>query len=216
MRPLTWIALGFMLVAVDMRIISFDIGPDPVGWLMVAWGARRVARPAVTWLAVVAAVASTFDFSLPSRMAPVDPRDGKVLTDQVGNPQGFPEVFIFEHVEGVRLAFIWLAFLVAALTTWLLIGDLRRRAEAYGRSGAARELGLLQGLVPGVWVGPYLLASSAALFAGGSFDPVWNDLMEFVAIASLVPITWFVSLVIRERDYTWAVSPDPLPAHASP
>jgi hypothetical protein len=201
-----------------MRIDAYDLAPDIIGWLCIAWGARQVTRPAVPGLALVAAAASAVDFALPSRMAPVDPRNGKVLMDQVGNPQGFPQVFVFENVEGVRLALLWAAFLAAALATWLLIGDLRRRADAYGRTAAARELGLLQGLVPGLWAGPYVIASSAALFAGGSFDPVWNGVMEYLALAGLAPVVWLVTLTIRERDYMWAVSPTPSPtdsAHAT-
>jgi hypothetical protein len=218
MRPLAWIATGFVLVAFDMRVDAYDMAPDLIGWLCIAWGARHVTRPAVPGLALAAAAASAVDFALPSRMAPVDPRNGHVLMDQVDNSQGFPEVFVFEHIEGVRLALLWAAFAAAALTTWLLIGDLRRRADAFGRTAAARELGLLQGLVPGLWTGPYVIASSAALFAGGSFDPVWNGTMEYVALVGLAPVVWLVTLTLRERDYMWAVSPTPDPtgpAHAT-
>jgi hypothetical protein len=205
MRPLSWIAPGLLLVAIDMRIVAFDLLPDPLGWVLIAVGAWRIARPATVTAIVLAAVASCADLVLPYTWAHVDPETGRIVDELTAIRQGYPELLIFDRLSGARLAFLTLAYGAACVATWMLLRDLTKRARAAGRWSTAKQLGLLWGLVPGLWVGPYLLRAVATLIAGGSFDPVWNQSMEYVALVGLIPVVWLAVLVATERDRAWAV-----------
>ena len=214
MRPLSWIAPGLLLVAIDMRVVAFDLLPDPIGWLLIVVGAWHIARPATVAALGLATAASFADVLLPYRWAHVDPATGRIVDEVTAIRLGYPELLIFDRVSGAHLGFLVLAFATAAVATWMFLRDLTERARAAGRSSAAKQLGLLRGLVPGLWVGPYLLASLASLIAGGSFDPVWNHNMEYVALVGLIPVAWFGTLMVLERDHAWALpteSSDPPP-----
>jgi hypothetical protein len=205
MRPLSWIAPGLLLIAIDMRIVAFDLLPDPLGWALIAVGAWQIARPASVAAIGLAGVASFADLLLPYRWANVAPDTGRIVDDLTAIREGDPELLIFDRLTGLRLATLVLAYAAAALATWMLLRDLTERARAAGRSSAAKQLGLLRGLVPGLWAGPYLLGALAALISDGSFDPVWNHELEYVALLGLVPLAWFAILVARERDHAWAL-----------
>ena len=43
MKPLQSIAMGLVIVVLVARIGAYDALPDPVGWLLVIWGVRRIA-----------------------------------------------------------------------------------------------------------------------------------------------------------------------------
>jgi hypothetical protein len=194
-----------MMIALDMRIVAFDLLPDVLGWVLVVVGAWSIARPATVAVLGLAGLASATDLLLPSRWEYVDPATGRIVDEVTAIRRGFPEVLIFDRLEGVRLALLVLAYTVAAVAVWMLLRDLTARARAAGRTSAAQQLGLLRGLVPGLWIGPYLLAAVATLISGGSFDPVWNHSFEYVALVGLVPVTWFAVLAFLERDHAWAV-----------
>jgi hypothetical protein len=205
MRPLSWIAPGLLLVAIDMRIVAFDMFPDPLGWALIAVGAWQVGRPATVAAIGLAGVASFADVLLPYRWANIDPDTGRIVDDLTAIREGDPEVLIFDRLSGLRLLLVLLAYATAALASWMLLRDLTARARAAGRTSTAKQLGLLRGLVPGLWAGPYLLGAFATLISGGSFDPVWNHELEYLALLGLVPITWFTVIVALERDRAWAL-----------
>jgi hypothetical protein len=209
MRPLSWIAAGLLVIAFDMRIVAFDLLPDVIGWALIVVGAWRVARPATVAVLGLAAVTSLCDLVLPSRWAHVDPGNGRIVDDVTAIRLGYPEVLIFDRLEGGRLALLVLAYAAAAVAIWMLLHDFTARARAAGRDSAAKQLGLLRGLVPGLWIGPYLLGAVATLIAGGSFDPVWNHELEYVALLGLLPVTWLAVLAARERDHAWALPAEP-------
>ncbi|GAB6984494.1 hypothetical protein [Nocardioides pyridinolyticus] len=62
MKPLPWIAMGLVIVALSAQARGVDLLADPVGWLLVLLGVHRFGRlpSAVTWLALVALVVSGF------------------------------------------------------------------------------------------------------------------------------------------------------------
>ena len=62
MKPLAWIAMGLVVVALSARGGGVDLLADPVGWLLVLLGGDRYGGlpSAVSWLAVVALVVSGF------------------------------------------------------------------------------------------------------------------------------------------------------------
>jgi len=205
MRPLSWIAPGLLLVAIDMRIVAFDVLPDPLGWALIVTGAWQIARPATVAAIGLAGVASFTDLLLPYRWAYVDPETGRIVDELTAIRNGDPKLLTFDRLSGLRLTSMLLAYALAALASWMLLRDLTARARAAGRTSAARQLGLLRGLVPGLWAAPYVLGAFATLVSGGSFDPVWNHELEYVALLGLIPVTWFAVLVALERDHAWAV-----------
>ena len=62
MKPLPWIAMGLLIVALSARARGVDLLADPVGWLLVLLGVHRFGRlpSAVSWLSAVALVVSAF------------------------------------------------------------------------------------------------------------------------------------------------------------
>ena len=214
MRPLSWIAPGLLLIAIDMRVVAFDLLPDPLGWALIVVGAWRIARPATVAVLGLAGVASFADLLLPYRWAPIDPDTGRIVSELTAIREGDPEILTFDRLSGLRLVMVLLAYTTAALATWMLLRDLTARARAARRTSAAKQLGLLRGLVPGVWMGPYVLSSLTALLTDRTFDPVWNHNWEYVALVGLIPLTWFAILLVLERDHAWALpteSPTPPP-----
>jgi hypothetical protein len=205
MRPLTWMAPGLVLVAVDFRLLAVDLLFDPLGWLMIAIGAWQIARPATVTAVGVAGLASFVDVLLPYRWVQIHPETGRVVEQVTTTRYAYPEVLIFDRVSGVRLVLLTLAFAAAGVALWMLLRDLTERAKGAGRTTTAKQLGLLRGLVPGLWVGPYLLGAVAAVGAGGSFDPVWNGGLAYVALVGLVPMLWLAGLLAWERDRAWAL-----------
>jgi hypothetical protein len=91
---------------------------------------------------------------------------------------------------------------------WLLLGALSTRAGAWLRSATARRLQLLRWLALLAWVVPYLVVIVASVLDDGSFDPVWNDRRELVALPGLVVAAALALLLLSECNRAWAV-PDP-------
>lgn len=64
MKPLPWIAMGILIVALSAQVNGFDLLADPVGWVLVLYGVDRHGRHpwrgAVVWLTVLAIVVSCF------------------------------------------------------------------------------------------------------------------------------------------------------------
>jgi hypothetical protein len=209
MRPLSWIAPGLLLIAIDMRVVAFDLLPDPLGWALIIVGAWRIARPTTVAALGLAGLASFADLLLPYRWAYVVPTTGRIVDEVTAIQRGYPELLIFDRLTGPRLLSVALAYATAAFAVWLLLRDLTTRARTAGRISAARQLGLLRGLVPGLWLGPYLLGALTALLTGRSFDPVWNHAWEYLALLGLVPVAWFATLTVLERDHAWALPDEP-------
>lgn len=60
MKPLPWVAMGLLIVALSAQARGVDLLADPVGWLLVLLGVHHYGRlpSAVTWLAALALVVS--------------------------------------------------------------------------------------------------------------------------------------------------------------
>lgn len=57
MTPLQGIAMGLVIVLVDASFGGYDGVPDPLGWLLVLWGVRRL-RPVLAESGVLVALAA--------------------------------------------------------------------------------------------------------------------------------------------------------------
>lgn len=47
MKPLSSVAMGLVIVVLVARFGGYDALPDPLGWLLVLWGVRRLPDPAL-------------------------------------------------------------------------------------------------------------------------------------------------------------------------
>jgi hypothetical protein len=66
MRPLQWIAMGLVIVALRTEFGGYDALADPVGWLLVLVGSQRLplAGEQKRWLLLVAAAAGAVGIAL--------------------------------------------------------------------------------------------------------------------------------------------------------
>ncbi|MGH9228462.1 MAG: hypothetical protein ACRD07_06965 [Acidimicrobiales bacterium] len=206
MRPLTFLAVGLVLVAIDLRTEHLDVLPDALGWGLVAFGAWRLS---LSWPAIAAAATALLalpEVSLPYRFVMLDPETGERITPRPGIDIAYPEQLVFDDLTGWRLAATAAATLAAGVTLWLLLGALATRAATWERAGTARQIRRLRWLSLGVWVGPYLVVLAVSASAGdGSFDPVWNGSLELLALAGTAVIGALVVVLLRETNRAWAV-----------
>jgi hypothetical protein len=209
MRPLLVIAGGLAIVVVDFRTELVDWLADPVGWIAVAYAARRLALDRVAMVALVPAILSLSDVRLPYHRVRIDPVTGEVVAPANGARRGYPERLVFDSVSGWRLAAMALAMAAAGVTVWLLLDALAGRARATRDEGAAGRLRLLQWLVPAAWVVPYLVGVVAAVAGeGGSFDPIWNGRPAMAAtLVGLAAVAGLIVVLVRESGERWAVPP---------
>ena len=205
MRPLVLIAVGLTMVAVDLRTEYLDLLADPVGWLLVAEGARRRLLTSPMWLAVGAAVLSLADLHLPFHRVRIDPETGEVIDGSLLS--NAPPHLRFDDVTGLRLGLMVLTMVVAGVAMWFLLDALADRSAVVDPK-AARQLRLLRWLVPAGWSLPYV---AVALASADGFDPIWNDEREVIAIVGLALVGWVVVLLATRSGADWAVAPAPPP-----
>jgi hypothetical protein len=206
MRPLMFVAVGLAVVAVDIRTERLDFLPDALGWGLIALGAWRMSltRPAIA--AAAAALLAVPEVSLPYRFVMLDPDTGERVRPRPGVDLGYPEHLIFDDLTGWRLAVLAAATVAAGVALWLLLGALATRASAWERADTARKIRWLRWLIMGVWLGPYLAVLAVRASAeDGSFDPVWNGNLEFLALAGVVVVGALVAVLLRETNRAWAV-----------
>ena len=206
MRPLTFVAVGLALVAVDIRTEHLDLLPDALGWGLVGLGAWRLSlrRPAIA--AAVTALLTLPEVSLPYRFVMVDPETGERITPRPGVQLAYPEHLIFDDLRGWRLAVAAAAGVAAGVALWLLLGALAGRASAWERGATARQIRWLRWLTVGVWVVPYLaVLTVSAMGDDAAFDPVWNGGVEPLALAGLVVVGALIAVLLRETNRAWAV-----------
>jgi hypothetical protein len=206
MRPLTFVAVGLALVALDIRTEHLDLLPDALGWGLVAAGAWHLR---LKWPAVVAAGTALLtmpEVSLPYHFVMVDPETGERIAPRPGVDLAFPEQLFFDELRGWRLAAAAAATIAAGVTLWLLLGALAARASAWGRAATATQIRWLRWLTLGVWVMPYLAVQAvSALGEDQSFDPVWNGDLELLALPGLVVVAALIAVLLREVNQAWAV-----------
>jgi hypothetical protein len=206
MRPLTFVAAGLVLIAIDIRTEHLDVLPDALGWGLVAFGAWRLSLTVPAIAAAATALLTLPEVSLPHHFVMVDPETGERITPRPGVELAYPEHLVFDDLTGWRLAALAAALVVGGLAMWLLLGALATRAEAWERAGTARQLRWLRWLTLGVWTAPILavLAVSSAS-EDGSFDPVWNGSIELLALAGMAVLGGVAAVLLRETNRAWAV-----------
>jgi hypothetical protein len=207
MRPLPIMAAGVAIVAVDLRVDRFDLLLDPVGWLLVAEGARRLSLRVPALLACVAAALSVAEISLPYHLQRVDPVSGAVLSEAEGARRNVAQHLVFDPVSGGHLVLLVLAMVVGGITLWVLLEAMEARARATD-ARRADQFRWLRWLVAAVWVLPFLLVA-AVQASGDGFDPVWNDGLGYIALAGMVPLGLVVVLLVSESGKRWALPPAP-------
>jgi hypothetical protein len=208
MRPLTYVSAGLVLVAIDLRTEYVDLLPDTLGWALVALGAWHLAMTGPALAAVTTALLAVPEVSLPYRFVRVDPDTGETIEPRPGVGLDLPRQLVFDRLGGWRVAVVGLGTVAAGATLWLLLGALSTRAGAWLRSVTARRLQLLRWLALLAWVVPYLVVIVVSVLEDGSFDPVWNDRLELVALPGLVVVAALAVLLLSECNRAWAV-PDP-------
>jgi hypothetical protein len=208
MRPRTYVSAGLVLVAIDLRTEYVDLLPDTLGWALVALGAWHLAMTGPALAAVTTALLAVPEVSLPYRFVRVDPDTGETIEPRPGVGLDLPRQLVFDRLGGWRVAVVGLGTVAAGATLWLLLGALSTRAGAWLRSVTARRLQLLRWLALLAWVVPYLVVIVVSVLEDGSFDPVWNDRLELVALPGLVVVAALAVLLLSECNRAWAV-PDP-------
>lgn len=214
-RPLSLVAAGILLVAVDFRIVHIDLLPDVVGWGLVAaaaviWGQRTPAL-----LAGAAALASLPDLALTYHYDDIDPVSGRVV-ENAAPGTAYDQRLAFDAITDVRGVLAVLALAAGGGALYLLVVMLERRAELVDDQDAASQLWLARVLLAAAWILPYVGVMSFQWLSGKGLDPVWNDDLELVALVGLaVALTLVVGAAINrnrgwtatdeERPVTWAV-----------
>jgi len=197
------------MVALDLRIVAFDLFPDALGWGLVALGAWGLSRATTAGLAAAAGLASLPEVLLPSHYEALDPITGEVVPPERAEGLAFDEQLAFDAVAGVRLALMVAAAVVGAAALWLLLGHLRQRAARSGDAASASKLGLARLLVVGAWIVPYVVIAGSQWLDDGTFDPVWNGAFEapgLIGLAALLPVIW---LLLTNNGRRWAMPSAP-------
>jgi hypothetical protein len=206
MRPLTFVAVGLVLVAVDIRTEHLDVLPDTLGWALVAFGAWRLSLTVPAIAAAATALVTLPEASLPHQFVMLDPETGERITPRPGVDLGYPKQLVFDDLTGWRLAAMAASLVAGGLTMWLLLGALATRAAAWERAGTARQLRWLRWLTLGIWTAPVLVVVVvSAASEDRSFDPVWNGSIELLALAGVVVIGAVAAVMLRETNRAWAV-----------
>jgi hypothetical protein len=206
MRPLTFVALGLALVAIDIRTEHLDVLPDALGWGLVASGAWRLSLTVPAVAAAVTALLALPEVSLPHRFVVLDPETGERITTRPGVDLAYPEHLVFDDLAGWRLAAAAAAVVSGGVTLWLLLGALATRAAAWERANTAKQIRWLRWLTLGLWTGPFLVVLAVSASAeDGSFDPVWNGNLELPAMAAVAVVGVVAAVLLRETNRAWAV-----------
>ena len=206
MRPLTFVAVGLALIAIDIRTEHLDVLPDALGWGLVAFGSWRLALTVPAIAAAATALLALPEVSLPYRFVMLHPETGERITPRPGVDLGYPEHLVFDDLTGWRLAAVAAATIAGGVAMWLLLGALATRAAAWERAGTARQIRWLRWLTVGVWTGPVLVMLVVSASAEDrSFDPVWNGSLELLALAGVVVVGAVVAVLLREANRAWAV-----------
>jgi hypothetical protein len=204
MRPLTFVAVGLALVAIDIRTEYLDFLPDPLGWCLVALGAWRLSLTTPAIATAATALLAVPEVSLPYRFVMLNPATGERIKPQPGVDLAYPQHLVFDDLRGWRLAALAAATIAGGVALWLLLGALAVRAAAWERAATARQLRWLRWLILGVWIGPHLVVLAVSA-EDGSFDPVWNGGLEFLALAGVVVVGALAAVLLRETNRAWAV-----------
>lgn len=209
-RPLIAISAGLALAALDFRVVSLDLLPDTLGWLLVGFGAWRLSLTLPAVLAGVAALASIPDMFLRSHYDAIDPLTGEVVKTP-GPGTAYHEVLAFDRLSGVRTALVVTALLAGAAALWSLLGTLRVRAHLTGDDVAAGRLSRLRALVLGLWALPFVTVLAFQSTFGEGADPVWNGGLELVALVGMAVALATALMLALSHNRGWTATDDQRP-----
>ncbi|MGH9275279.1 MAG: hypothetical protein ACRDZU_11595 [Acidimicrobiales bacterium] len=206
-RPLSLIAAGVTVAAVDFRIVAVDVFPDVVGWLLVAAGAWKLARRVPFGLAVLAALASAADAVTPHHYEAIDPLTGGVVPSPAPGT-AYDERLVFDRLHDLRLVLAMVAMAAGGGAVWAILGLLRKRAAAKGDEPSARRLAVLWWGIPVLWVAPYIVVAVAQGLGDDGFDGVWNGGYELLALVGLAVVAGLVWMFATTSNRGWATTDD--------
>ncbi len=213
-RALSLVAVGILLVAVDFRTEALDLLPDPIGWLLFAWGARMITLPLAFRLGVVAALLSISDLFIGFRYVLIGP-DGNVV-DSCTPGVGCAEMIRYDSVDAPLAVVIGLTAIVGGAAVITLLERLiSRPTESIVTPTILRALQFAVGLV---WVLPIAGVVGAALVRGFEYEPFWDDGLAFVAGAATIVMVGVAAAVAvysasagRTLEHGWSPTPTRLP-----
>jgi hypothetical protein len=205
-RPLTMIGVGLALAALDLRVVHVDIGPDFLGWALVAIGAKRLSMTTPAWLAGLAALAAMPDLLLEHHYQAFDIIAGRVIEDPAPGTD-YNESLVFDQLSAGRSVAAILGAALGAAAIWCVLRELRRRALLSGDDAAARRLDVLRWSMVLVWGAP-LVTVFVVQALGDGVDPVWNGGLELVALAGIaVALATSIELLLRSNE-GWTATDD--------
>jgi len=204
MRPLSLVAVGIALVVLDFRTESVDLVPDPIGWVLIGIGAGWLGLTAARWLAWAVAALSVSDLFLPFRYVHPGPTGNLVPTSR--NTSDAHLVYL--PVHGWQLAGMTAAMVLGAVTLWMILGPLARRAADAGDEAGARRMRLAAAALVFLWAVPFLVTVVAAVVHDHAvYDAVWNDGENYLGMIGTVAAGYAVWLIARARNASWALRP---------
>jgi hypothetical protein len=203
-RPLTLIAIGVVMVAVELRVTSVDALADPIGWGMVTLGAWRLAYRWSAALAAGAALGSLLEVALPFHYRSINPISGEIVADPAPGTQ-YREVLVFDQQRGVQLLVAMAVVFGGGLALCSILWGLRGRARHAGDGQSVRWLGWLVAATSLLWVAPYLVRAGSAATGPHGFDPVWNGGWEIPAMVAIAVLATVALFLARSTNEPWAM-----------
>jgi hypothetical protein len=205
--PLTLVTAGLAFVALDLRVVSTDVAPDPVGWALIALGAWRLGRRGVAGAAVLTALTTTAEVVLPYRYALIDGDTGQEVRECVALHVCYEQLRI-DPVVDERLWLLALGTVTGGFVLAAILLGLRGRARELDDDRATARLGILAVAVTVGWTTPLVVGIAAALASRtGRYDPVWNGTAEYAYLLGALSLGWMaveLALAVRRR---WAMPP---------
>lgn len=184
-RALSLIAVGLLVVAIDFRTEALDLAPDPLGWLLIAVGAHRLAQPAATLLAALAAGLSFADVYLGFRYILIGP-DGDIVETCPINAS-CDDVISYVTVSTCRSILIAVAAIAGGASIILVLN--RMRGAGSSRIVTPTVLTLLQIAVAALWVVPVVAVIGTAIVRGERYRPFWTGGLAYLSATTTVVVT---------------------------
>ena len=206
-RPLTLAAVGVVFAAVDLRLTWGDALPDAIGWLLIAFAAHRLGMRWPAGLAAAAGVASLAELQLPYEWQAYDLLSGRII-ENPGPNTAYDERLVFLDVDGPRLVLMVAAVALGGAALTLMLRELRRRAATTPDRRSTERLGIFSWAVPVGWALPYVLVAGASTVDDGSFDPVWGNQWELLALVGIVVAVLLALFFATTSNRRWSASGD--------
>ncbi len=203
LRPLWLIAAGVLTVGIDVRLDAADLLPDTVGFLLLAWGMRRLVSVPWVALAVVGGLVAVPQWVLPYHYKQVEAAraspSGRTRVVTV-------EVLEFDRLGGVRLAAAAFGVVVVVGLSATVVSTLHQRAGSWNARATTRSIALAGVAAASVWGMPQLVAMGVGAVGGNGYDPVWNGGLwgaQFLGAVAVVGFAGYLFSVAREP---WALA----------